>query len=215
VFHKKFVLAMIAASALAIAISTILISSSPSADSASDTGTNPKIDETSGDVSATLPFFHRIDENYFRGSQPSHGGVATLARLGVRTLVDIRSKYDYTDDVRLAAEAAGLDYEWVPTSVWNPPTDDEANQFVSLVTTTEKGPFFVFCADGLNRIGEMTAIYRIAHSNWSVQKALDEADELGFNPYYYNLRSYVWDYARKFKPNSVPATGRRISLSGL
>jgi len=215
VFHKKSVLAIIAASALAIAISTIVFSSSPPTDSASDTGRNSKIEEKSGEVSATLPFFHRIDENYFRGSQPLHGGIATLERLGIRTLVDLRSKYDHTDDVKLAAEAAGLDYEWVPTSVWNPPTDDEATQFVSLVTTIERGPFFVFCADGLNRIGEMTAIYRIAHSNWSVQKALDEADELGFNPYYYNLRSYVWDYARKFRPNSVPPTGRRISLSGL
>jgi protein tyrosine/serine phosphatase len=96
-------------------------------------------------------------------------------------------------------------------SVWNPPTDEEANQFVSLVTDTTRGPFFVFCADGLNRIGEMTAIYRVAHSNWSVEKALDEADGLGFNPYYYTLRNYVWDYARKFRPSAVPPTGRRVS----
>jgi tyrosine-protein phosphatase SIW14 len=213
VFHKKFVFAMIAASALAIAISTIVFSNNPPTDSASsiESGRNQRIDETSAEVSATLPFFHRIDDNYFRGSQPLHGGIATLARLGVRTLVDLRSTYDHTDDVRAAAEAAGLDYEWVPTSVWNPPTDDEANKFVSLVSATDRGPFFVFCADGLNRIGEMTAIYRIAHSNWSAQKALDEADELGFNPYYYNLRSYVWDYGRKFRPNSVPPSGRRVS----
>lgn len=214
-FHKKFVFAIIAASALAIAISTIVLSSKPQTDSVSKTDQTPKIEGESGEVSTTLPFFHRVDENYFRGSQPLHGGIVTLVGLGVRTLVDLRSKYDHTDDIKVAAEAAGLDYEWIPTSVWTPPADDEANQFVSLVTTSERGPFFVFCADGLNRIGEMTAIYRIAHSNWSVQKALDEADELGFNPYYYNLRSYVWDYARKFRPNSVPSTGRRISLSGL
>jgi protein tyrosine/serine phosphatase len=208
---------MIAVSALAIAISTIVFSSNPPNNSApgTETGRKTRIDDTSGEISTTLPFFHRIDENYLRGSQPSHGGIATLARLGVKTLVDIRSTYDHTDDVKRSAEAAGLDYEWVPTSVWNAPTDEEATRFVSLVTTTERGPFFVFCADGLNRIGEMTAIYRIAHSNWSVQKALDEADELGFNPYYYNLRSYVWDYARKFRPNSVPTTGRRISSAGL
>jgi len=216
VFHKKFVLAIIAASVLAVAVSIIILSSSPQTDSASNIdGRTPKIEETSGEVSTTLPFFHRVDDNYLRGSQPAHGGIATLVSLGVHTLVDLRSKYDRTDDIKEAAEAAGLEYEWVPTSVWDPPTDDEANRFVSLVTKTERGPFFVFCADGLNRIGEMTAIYRIAHDNWSVQKALDEADELGFSPYYYNLRSYVWDYARKFRPNSVPPNGRRISLTGL
>ena len=121
-----------------------------------------------------------------------------------------RSIYDHTDDVMVSAETAGLAYQWVPMSVWNPPTDEEANRFVSVVTDIAKGPFFVFCADGLNRTGEMTAIYRVAHSKWSVEKALEEADELGFNPYYYNLRSYVWDYARKFNPSAVPPTGRRV-----
>ncbi|PYT05623.1 MAG: hypothetical protein DMF60_11320 [Acidobacteria bacterium] len=163
-----------------------------------------------GEIAATLPLFHRVDENYVRGSQPLRGGIGTLKRLGVKTLVDLRSIYDHTDDIKAAAELAGLGYEWVPMSVWNPPSDDEANWFVSLVTNTSKGPFFVFCADGLNRIGEMTAIYRLAH-NWTVEKALDEADELGFNPYYYTLRSYVWDYARKFHPSAVPANGRRVS----
>jgi protein tyrosine phosphatase (PTP) superfamily phosphohydrolase (DUF442 family) len=210
--HKKFLLtAIITAAALAIAISTIVFSSGSSNESSIGSRGEPLLEDTAGEVAATLPLFHRVDENYVRGSQPLRGGIGTLTRLGVKTLVDLRSIYDHTDDVRVAAEAAGLGYEWVPMSVWNPPTDEEANQFVSLVTSTTRGPFFVFCADGLNRIGEMTAIYRVAHSNWSVEKALDEADELGFNPYYYTLRNYVWDYARKFRPSAVPPTGRRVS----
>ena len=212
--HKKFLLtAIITAAALAIAISTIVFSSGTPMNSGSSTEGRgePRLEDTAGEVLATLPLFHRVDEQYLRGSQPLRGGIGTLTRLGVKTVVDLRSIYDHTDDVKAAAEVAGLDYEWVPMSVWNPPTDEEANRFVSLVTDTSRGPFFVFCADGLNRIGEMTAIYRVAHSNWSVEKALDEADELGFNPYYYTLRSYVWDYARKFRPSAVPPTGRRVS----
>ena len=209
--HKKFLLtAIISAAALAIAVSTIVFSSGSSTANPETRG-EPRLEDTAGEVLATLPLFHRVDESYVRGSQPLRGGIGTLTRLGVKTVVDLRSIYDHTDDVKAAAEVAGLDYEWVPMSVWNPPTDEEANQFVSLVTDQTRGPFFVFCADGLNRIGEMTAIYRVAHSNWSVEKALDEADELGFNPYYYTLRSYVWDYARKFRPSAVPPTGRRVS----
>ncbi len=201
--HKKVLLtAIVTAAALAIAISTIVSSKSSPANSMSEllVPGEPRLADSAGEVAATLPLFHRVDENYVRGSQPLHGGIGTLTRLGVKTVVDLRSIYDRTDDVRVAAQTAGLEYEWVPMSVWNPPTDEEANRFVSVVTDTAKGPFFVFCADGLNRIGEMTAIYRIAHSKWAVEKALEEADELGFNPYYYNLRSYVWDYARKFRP---------------
>lgn len=212
-YNKKFLLAsIITAAALAIAVSTIVFSNgSPAESRSSETSRVEHVEVTPGEIAATLPFFHRVDDNYVRGSQPLRGGIGTLKRLGVKTLVDLRSIYDLTDDVKAAAEVAGLGYEWVPMSVWNPPTDDEANRFVSLVTNTSKGPFFVFCADGLNRIGEMTAIYRVAHNQWTVEKALDEADEIGFNPYYYTLRSYVWDYARRFRPSAVPPTGRRVS----
>jgi protein tyrosine phosphatase (PTP) superfamily phosphohydrolase (DUF442 family) len=212
VYHKKFLLVLIiTTAALAIGVSTIVVSKGSPVHWSSATSRAEVVEVTTGEIAATLPLFHRVDENYFRGSQPLRGGIGTLNRLGVKTLVDLRSIYDHTYDVKTAAEIAGLAYEWVPMSVWNPPTDDEANLFVSLVTDTSKGPFFVFCADGLNRIGEMTAIYRVAHSKWTVEKALGEADELGFNPYYYTLRSYVWDYARKFRPSAVPATGRRLS----
>ena len=216
--HKKFLLtAIIAAAAVAIAISTIVFSKASPFDStisdAEPTRNDERLDVTSGEVTATLPLFHRADENYFRGSQPLRGGIGTLSRLGIKTIVDLRSNYDYTDDLRAAAEIAGLSYERVQMSVWNPPTDEEANRFVSIVSDTTRGPFFVFCGDGLNRTGEMTAIYRIAHDNWSVEKALDEADELGFSPYYYTLRSYVWDYARKFHPSAVPPAGRKMGLT--
>jgi len=213
VYHKKFLLASIAtAASLAIAVSPIVFGNgSPTESRPSETSRALRVEVAPGEITATLPLFHRVDENYVRGGQPLRGGIGTLKNLGVKTIVDIRSIYDHTDDVTVAAEAIGLAYEWVPMSVWNPPTDDEANRFISVVTDTSRGPFFVFCADGLNRIGEMTAIYRVAHSKWTVEKALDEADELGFNPYYYNLRNYVWDYARRFRPSAVPATGRRLS----
>jgi hypothetical protein len=57
----------------------------------------------------------------------------------------------------------------------------------------------------------MSAIYRIANDGWTVEQSLKEMDELGFNPYYYTLRNYVWDYARKFHPRAVPLSGRRVA----
>jgi protein tyrosine phosphatase (PTP) superfamily phosphohydrolase (DUF442 family) len=214
VHHKKFLLAVIVVTAaLAIAISTIVFGSSRRESKSPDAVTvaEEPLEDSSGEVAATLPLFHRVDENYVRGSQPMRGGISALKRLGVRTIVDLRSIYDYTDEVKSVAEIAGLKYEWIPMSVWNPPTDDEAKKFVSVVSDTANGPFFIFCADGLNRTGEMTAIYRVAHDNWSVEKALDEADQLGFSPYYWGLRDFVWDYARKFRPSAVPPTGRRVN----
>jgi Protein tyrosine/serine phosphatase len=217
VYQKKFsIVVIIAIAAIAVVVTKIVLGNSsaskkstPTAASASDRETPP--DDKSAEVTVTLPLFHRLDENYMRGSQPMHGGVETIRRLGAKTIVDLRSIYDHTDELGVAAERAGIRYYWLPMSVWNPPTDKQAKEFVSVVTDKSKGPFYVFCFDGLNRTGEMSAIYRIAEHKWSVEQALKEMDEMGFNPYYYTLRNYVWTYARKFQPSAVPQNARRLS----
>lgn len=215
--HKKVLaVAIVLIAALAVAAMTMILGSSSSArrlESALPPANSlaPPIDDNSAKITATLPLFHRLDENYLRGSQPAHGGIETLKQLGVKTIVDLRSIYDHTDEIGIAAERQAIRYYWLPMSVWNPPTDKQAKEFVSVVTDKSKGPFYVFCFDGLNRTGEMSAIYRLAEHKWSVERALKEMDDWGFNPYYYTLRSYVWTYARKFHPLAVPAKSRRLS----
>jgi protein tyrosine phosphatase (PTP) superfamily phosphohydrolase (DUF442 family) len=215
--YKRFILAAAIASSIIvafIAFTATLRSSSASRGEPADEAraaslSKPK--DNSAEVKTTLPLFHRLNESYTRGSEPRHGGIETLIRLGVKAIIDLRSIYDYKDDIKQAAEQMGLNYHWLPMSVWNAPTDEQAKDFMRIVSDKSKGPFYVFCADGLNRTGEMSAIYRIASDGWTVEQSLKEMDELGFNPYYYTLRSYVWDYARKFHPRAVPPSGRRLA----
>ncbi len=218
--NKFLIVAIVAAVAIAVAVTTIVLGNSSSAEKLSPAivsagDDKAPLDDRSARITATLPLFHRLDENYMRGSQPAHGGIETLAQLGVKTIVDLRSIYDHTDEIGVAAERAGVRYYWLPMSVWNPPTDEQAKEFVSVVTDKSKGPFYVFCYDGLNRTGEMSAIYRIAQHKWNIEQALKEMDDWGFNPYYYTLRSYVWTYARKFQPAAVPQNARKLSAAEL
>ena len=157
--------------------------------------------ENSGEVKASLPLFRVVDKQYLRGAQPAASAADVLLRLGVKTIVDLRSKYDRTPGLADEAEQAGLGYYWLPLSVWDPPTDAQTAEFLAVVTDPSRGPVFVFCTDGVNRTGEMTAVYRIIHSGWSVEEALKEMDEAGFSPYHYSLRNYVWSYARTHKPS--------------
>jgi len=206
------VVAILAITCMAVAITFILAGSNGSRRvAASGNSTPAPLNDRSAQVTTTLPMFHRLDANYTRGAEPASGGIETLTRLGVKTVVDLRSIYDHTDQVGLAAEKAGLRYYWLPLGVWNPATDAQAREFVALVTDESQGPFYIFCDDGLHRTGEMSAIYRVAHDRWSVEQSLKEMDEVGFNPYYYSLRSYVWTYARKFNPQAVPLHARRVS----
>ncbi|HEY9230712.1 MAG TPA: hypothetical protein VIS78_01160 [Blastocatellia bacterium] len=206
------VVAILALTCIAVAATFIFVASNSQRRVAASGNTAPMpVKEASAEVTTTLPMFRRLDANYMRGGAPASGGIETLTRLGVKTVVDLRSIYDHTDTVGVAAERAGLRYYWLPLGVWNPATDAQAREFVALVTDESKGPFYVFCDDGLHRTGEMSAIYRVARHHWSVEQALTEMDEVGFNPYYYTLRSYVWTYARKFSPQAVPRHARRVS----
>jgi protein tyrosine/serine phosphatase len=210
--QRIIVVAILAITCIAVAITFILAGSNSSRRVAASVNATPRpLNDRSAQVTTTLPMFRRLDANYTRGAEPASGGIETLTRLGVKTVVDLRSIYDHTDDVGLAAEQAGLRYYWLPLGVWNPATDAQAREFVALVTDESKGPFYVFCDDGLHRTGEMSAIYRVARYRWSVEQALKEMDEVGFNPYYYSLRNYVWTYARKFNPQAVPLHARRVS----
>ena len=164
------------------------------------TGSGSSIDQNSGEVKASLPLFRSVGAAYLRGATPARGGLDLLARFGVKSLVDLRSKYDRTPDLADDAQRAGLQYYWLPLSVWDPPTDAQTAEFLGLVMDASRGPVFVFCADGVNRTGEMTAIYRIIHDRWSTDQAIKEMDDAGFSPYYYSLRNYVWAYARTHKP---------------
>ena len=168
------------------------------------------LNDLSPEVKSSLPLFHRLNENYTRGAEPASGGVRILQRLGIKTLLDLRSAHDHTDDVKIEAERLGLSYHWLPMSIWFGPSDAEAKKFLSLVADRHSGPFFVFCSDGKHRTGEMSAIYRIDGERWDIDRALKEMDEIGFSPYYYALRNYVWNYARKFRPEALPKTARRM-----
>lgn len=215
VLKTKFLLtAVVITAALAVMIAAFTVKQKSSArDGAKAVVEAPSgpLKDDDAEVKATLPMFRRLNEVYMRGSEPARGGMSALARLNVKTVIDLRSIYDHTDEIRISAGLMGLRYHWLPMSVWDPPTDQEAQKFLALVMNESEGPFFVFCSDGLHRTGEMSAIYRIAHDNWSVEQALKEMDEVGFNPYYYTLRNYVWTYARKHHPEAVPPSGRRLS----
>ncbi|HWN98755.1 MAG TPA: hypothetical protein VNS63_05735 [Blastocatellia bacterium] len=217
--QRSIVVPFIILSCAIVSITSIVLVNAgpPATDPAALENSQPgePLEESSATVAATLPVFHRLSQGYARGAEPARGGIGTLTRLGVKTVIDLRSNYEHTDEIGEAVKRAGLRYCWLPTSVWDPPSDAEANRFVSMVKDESNGPFFVFCADGINRTGEMSALYRVAVERWTVEQALKEADELGFNPYYYTLRNYVWTYGRKFQPEAVPNGARGLTASEL
>jgi uncharacterized protein (TIGR01244 family) len=150
-----------------------------------------------------VPHFFAVDEHVYRGGQPTEEGWTSLAKLGVKTVIDLRREGEDNEHSiaaeRRAVEAAGMHYVNVPMkSVVAPPETD----MVKILSVLNSGaPVFVHCKKGMDRTGTVIACYRVAQNGWSNHKALQEAEGLGIHWYEVGMKQYI----RTFQPESSRA----------
>ncbi|OQX28436.1 MAG: hypothetical protein BWK80_00065 [Desulfobacteraceae bacterium IS3] len=124
---------------------------------------------------AGLPNFFRVSETLYRSAQPSQEGMQTACRLGIKTVINLRSSNSDRDIIK------GLDLkpEHIKTRAWNPKIQDVV-KFLKIVSVKENGPFLVHCKHGADRTGLMCAMYRIIIQGRDRQQAVDEMLKGGF-----------------------------------
>ena len=137
-----------------------------------------------------LPNLHRVSDGLYRGAQPTAEGIGQLRKLGVRTIVNLRS----SESDRNMLGDAGLTYEHIPMTAWRP-NDPDVVRFLQIVSNEKNLPVFVHCLRGADRTGMMVAIYRIVVQGWSKDEAIAEMTQGGFafNRGWQNLIRYIRD----------------------
>ena len=138
-----------------------------------------------------VPNFHQVDEHVYRGAQPNGPGFAGLAKIGIRTVIDLRGERSEENDV----ERAGMHYVYLPWSGFKAPDKAQIEAVLALLNDRSQWPVFVHCKHGVDRTGTAIACYRIAHDHWSNQQALAEAKSLGMNPLQIAMRHYILHFA--------------------
>jgi protein tyrosine/serine phosphatase len=143
--------------------------------------------------------FGKVNDRYYRGSQPKESDYAQLVTLGVKAIIDLRHIPD--DSVKQSAERAGLRYINVPMLVRGYPPAELAPRFLALVNDPKNWPVYVYCHGGRHRTGVMTAIYRMAVEDWDLQRAYAEMRQYGFYKRWGHgpLKAYVFDYYHRLK----------------
>jgi protein-tyrosine phosphatase len=135
--------------------------------------------------------FSQVDDHVYRGAQPTDEGFNYLAKIGVKTVVDLREH----DDRSLAEEhvvtAAGMQYVNVPMTGLTPPTETEITKILALLEDYTTGPVFVHCQRGADRTGAVIAAYRIDHDHWDNARALTEAKSLGMSFFQFPRQHYI------------------------
>jgi tyrosine-protein phosphatase SIW14 len=159
-----------------------------------------------------LPNFHNVNSQIFRGGQPTPVGFQQLAKLGVKTIIDLRQPGSRSRTEKRIVEAAGMRYVSVPMRGFHTPTAEQIAKVLGLFNDTSAGPVFVHCRKGADRTGTVVACYRISHDGWENTRALAEARSLGMSVFQRALRTYVLEYrpdrsvsASTAKPALTPA----------
>jgi protein tyrosine/serine phosphatase len=129
-----------------------------------------------------IPNLGKISEHLYRGAQPDISNLAELKKLGITTIVDLRSESFRTRDLeRARAESLGLHFVSIPVASFSNPTSAQLAQFFSLLRQTPPENIFIHCHFGEDRTGVFIAAYRIAFEKWSADQALSEMNAYGFN----------------------------------
>jgi len=117
----------------------------------------------------------KLTDALYRGDQPSAVGMQNLKKLGVKTVINLRSFHSDRDEIGTTV----LRQEHIYMKTWHPERED-AVRFLRLVKDPANAPVLVHCQHGADRTGAMCALYRIVVQGWSKQEAIREMREGGF-----------------------------------
>jgi tyrosine-protein phosphatase SIW14 len=147
------------------------------------------------------PNFAKVNDSIYRGGRPTLNDITTLAKMGIKTVVNLQggdlADFKYRLIVKrlepgelpeaIAAErqaviASGMESINVPLDSLDPVTTSEnsaIDQLLTVLNMVGSQPFFIHCEHGQDRTGLIIALYRIQHDGWTPQKAYAEWEAFG------------------------------------
>ena len=143
--------------------------------------------------------FYQVDAHVYRGGQPTDEGFAYLARIGVKTVIDLREADERSRAEERVLTAAGMAYVNVPMTGLTPPTESEISKILGILEDDNTGPVFVHCRRGADRTGAVVASYRIDHDHWDNARALKEAMARDMSSFQFPRQNYI----RTFQPRTI------------
>lgn len=152
-----------------------------------------------------IPKFEQINEHVYRGAQPTARGFEELAKMGIKSVVDLRREDQQVLREKQIVTALGMRFVSVPMTM-HAPTDEQIAKVMEQLQSQSAWPVYVHCHGGRDRTGTVVACYRIAHDGWKNNTALDEANHRGLRMYDGGLQRFILHYRPPLAVVASPAS---------
>ncbi len=146
-----------------------------------------------------LPNFSQVNEQIYRGGQPTEAGIKKLKQdFNIKTVINLRGADERAKREESWAKQAGINFINVPQHNWFGPKDEKIEKIFSLINAAENQPVFIHCKRGSDRTGTIIAVYRITHDGFTAKQANEEAGKFGFGWWQFWMKDYIDDYYKEF-----------------
>lgn len=135
----------------------------------------------------------RVAPGVLRGAQPEAEGYATLKKMGIRTVINLRTSMSERAEV----EGAGMRSIEVPIAMSRDGLKEKVDRVVALMADPANQPVFLHCRHGQDRTGIVVAAYRIKMDGWALAEAEAEMQDFGFNDVWVNFKKFIRAYGQQ------------------
>ncbi len=150
---------------------------------------------------AGVPNLHKVTDNLYRSAQPTSEGMSNLAKLGIKTVINLRDNHSDKDEIGdLPLNARRIEIFTANMK------DEYVEEFLSIVNDTSAVPVLVHCLHGADRTGTMCAMYRILCQGWTPDDAISEMENggYGYHSIWSNIPRFIRKSAKRFEAKIKP-----------
>lgn len=138
----------------------------------------------------------QISDEMTIGEQPDANDIQRLADNGFQSVVNLQTRDEDSDDFgiddeRETVHSQGMTFKHIPVSIGQM-DQDKVDEFSEAITYAPL-PAFVHCKSGL-RAGAFSLMHLALERGWSGDKALQIAEQMGFECKNDTLRDFVREY---------------------
>jgi len=158
--------------------------------------------------------FGQVSDSYFRGAQPVGDDYASLAALGIKTVIDLTDEDASADEPRMVT-GLGMKSLRIPMSTRETPSPEKIGQFLQIVNDPANQPVYVHCVGGRHRTGVMTAVFRMTHDGWTADRAFAEMKKYKFGADFLHpeFKKFVYAFHPAAKPALPTVVATRVPIS--